>query len=85
MIDKCDGLNKLLKEQETIIKRHIEKHKYYAHKETMNEAVADFVDKYAWLMREIYCNSSCSKSNECPAYQNYLKNSSEIEKEVNNK
>ena len=85
MQDRCDGLDKLLKEQEIVIKRHITKHQYYTHKETMNEAIQDFIDKYAWVMREIYCNSSCSKSKECSAYQNYLKNNSEIEKEVSNK
>ena len=79
MIDRCENLDNLLKEQELVIKRHIKKHKYYTHKENMEDAISDFVDKYAWIMREIYCNSACSKSKECIAYQNYLKNNKEIE------
>jgi len=79
MIDRCENLAKLLEEQELVIRRHISKHKYYAHKENMEEAIQDFIDKYGWLMREMYCNSSCVKSKECLAYQNYLSNNKEIE------
>ena len=78
MIDRCENLAKLLEEQELVIRRHIQKHKYYAHKNNMEEAIADFVNKYAFIMREVFCNSSCLKSNECLAYKNYKANNGEI-------
>lgn len=79
MTDKCESLDTLLKEQELVIRRHIKKHQFYHNKATIHEAINDFLDKYGWIMREIYCDASCSKSKDCEAYKNYLKNNKEID------
>jgi len=70
-IENCRHLDELLKEQTKVIVRHIDKHKWYKGIDNKDKAVEDFVDKYAFIMREMYCDL-CPENNECRTYQGYL-------------
>lgn len=71
-MEECKHLESLLIEQEHIIRRHIDQHKWYKMIADKNRAVEDFIEKYAWVMREMYCDL-CPDSKECKPYNNYLK------------
>lgn len=71
-IKYCTNLKKLLSVECEIIKRHIDDHKWFnaiADKET---AICDFIEKYAWLMREVYCGSVCEKRYECECAEEFI-------------
>lgn len=61
----CNQLKNLLKIQTQIIEEHIDKHKWFNHIEDKNEAIVDFIDKYAWLMRQMFCEYICEKRDDC--------------------
>jgi hypothetical protein len=63
--DKCERVSEIVSAESEVIKDHLDKHKYYNHLDTDNEAIADFVKKYAWIMREAYCGSVCRDRNKC--------------------
>lgn len=65
MPQRCDKLADFLSIELKIIEEHIDRHKWFNHIENKDEAVADFVKKYGWLMRCVYCNYVCSNSGEC--------------------
>ena len=68
---QCKELSGLLKEQTKIISRHLEDHQYFQHIEDTNKAALDFIDKYGWVMREVYCDN-CSENKFCYSYQQYI-------------
>jgi hypothetical protein len=59
----CSQIRELLKVELSIIQKHLDEHKWFQHIEDKNMAVNDFIEKYAWLMKEMYCNFSCKKEN----------------------
>jgi hypothetical protein len=65
----CDQLKDLLHVEGKIIQRHIDRHKWFQHIPDKNAAVIDFVEKYGWLMREIYCENLCPKKGECHVFK----------------
>ena len=65
MIECCDQLHVVMKVQTGIINKHIDEHKWCNHIEDRNEAIADFVGKFGWIMRETYCNTSCAHKDIC--------------------
>lgn len=69
----CNRLKELLKEETEIIKRHIDEHAYFQGIENKEDAVRDFIDKYAFIMREAYCDL-CQETKTCEYYRNYLEN-----------
>jgi hypothetical protein len=71
-IENCKHLEELMKEHVKIIERHIQKHKWYKMISDKDRAVEDFIDKYAFIMREMYCDL-CPENNECEAYSKYMK------------
>jgi len=71
-MENCNHLEELLKEQVLIIGRHIEEHKWFQQIENKQKAISDFINKYGWVMREMYCDL-CPEGNDCTAYQKYLK------------
>jgi trehalose-6-phosphate synthase len=71
-MEKCEHLKEFIEEQKTIMRRHLDKHKYYRGIADREKAVESFVSDYAWLMREMYCDKVCPNSKDCAAYQNYL-------------
>lgn len=67
----CTHLEDFLKEQVTIIERHIDEHKYFSHIEDKGQATLDFINRFGWVMREAYCDM-CSGRPDCESYKNYL-------------
>jgi hypothetical protein len=64
---KCTRVHDILRAETEVIKAHLNRHKWYNHIKDENEAVMDFIWKYAWLMREIYCGRLCGSSQKCDA------------------
>jgi len=80
-MEHCTHLKEYLEEQKKIMARHLDKHKYYQHIADPTSALQDFIDKYAWVMREMYCDKICAENKSCMAYQSYLKKIDGAEKE----
>jgi hypothetical protein len=73
-LDFCDRVKDLLQVESRVIKRHIDRHKWFQHIRDKNEAVKDFIEKYGWLMREVYCENMCSKKDTCKVYKKVMIN-----------
>lgn len=71
MDNNCDHLKDFLKSQKKIITRHIDEHKWFTHIKDDNQAMIDFIKKYGWLMREIYCENACPHEN-CEAFKSTI-------------
>jgi hypothetical protein len=61
----CAHLDELLKCEVDIIKRHLERHKWYNAIPDEAEGISDFIKRYGWLMRELYCGYACPDRNNC--------------------
>ncbi len=61
----CQHLDTLLESQSGIIQRHLERHKWFRHIKTPEEAIADFVREFGWVMRELYCGLICADRSAC--------------------
>jgi len=72
MPDHCTHLSELAKVQREIISRHIERHKWFSHIIDRQEAAEDFIEKFGWIMRELYCGYICAERHECEMAQQYL-------------
>ena len=73
--DKCTNLQKLLEVEREVIERHIDMHKWCNHIENREEAICDFIKKYAWLMKEMYCGTQCDKKEECNLAKEFISKS----------
>lgn len=62
---QCEHLREFLDCQIDIIQRHLEKHKWFNQIPTEAEGIRDFIKKYGWLMRDLYCRHACEKRGEC--------------------
>ena len=65
MPENCDHLDQFLRMQITIIKRHIHRHQWFQHIDNREKAIADFIEKYGWIMRETYCGFTCINRENC--------------------
>lgn len=65
MPDSCTHLRELNQAQTTIIKRHIDEHKWFAHIADEEEGKLDFILKFGWAMREVFCNYICGERSGC--------------------
>ena len=77
MEDHCTHLEEILKAETEIIQRHVNEHKWYMSEEKgesveYDDAIIDFVDKYAWIMREFYCGYVCEFRADCEPAQKYM-------------
>lgn len=68
----CRNLSALSAIQRDIIEKHIEKHKWYNGIENKEEAIQDFIDKFAWIIREMYCGYICGQRFRCKDAQKYI-------------
>lgn len=68
----CQKLRELLLEETEIIKRHLDEHAYFTGLDK-EKAARDFISKYAFVMREAYCDM-CSETKTCKDYKAYLEN-----------
>lgn len=71
MIDECQNIRDILDAQLEIIERHVEQHKWFQHIENTEDAIRDFIEKYGFIMRELYCSRICEKRFECEYAQQY--------------
>jgi hypothetical protein len=62
---KCTKVSEILTVEIEVIKNHLSMHKYYNHIDCDDDAIIDFVHKYAWVMRETYCGSICRYRETC--------------------
>ncbi len=68
----CAHLPDFLDKFEPIITAHLSEHKQFNGIYDDREATANFVKKFAWAPREIYCDNVCKESATCKVYQEYL-------------
>lgn len=73
MSNRCEKLDKLLECQREVITRHIDEHKWFAQEPDREKGIADFIKRYAWLMREMFCAYSCELRNECELAKKMIK------------
>lgn len=72
MQEMCTHLKDLVSAELSIIERNIDKHKWLRHIEDKNEAVADFIEKYIWVVREMYCGYVCKDKDNCILAQEFI-------------
>ena len=61
----CDHLAEFVKLEFELIQKHIDAHKWFHHIPNLDAGIKDFIEKYGWLMRELYCGQICEKRHEC--------------------
>ncbi len=71
-IKKCIHLDDLLKVETKLIKKHIDKHQYFNHIKNHNEGIRDFINKFGWLFRELYCGYVCKDRYYCELAKEYI-------------
>ncbi len=64
---RCTRIKDILDVERKVILSHLDKHKWFNHIADPNEAISDFVWKYAWLMREVFCGALCDGKDTCEA------------------
>ena len=84
MNQNCTHLDDLLRAEIPLIKRHIMEHKWYQHIQDDNKAMADFIDKYGWILREFYCGYVCKDRQDCELAKQYLPNGNGGKNETQN-
>ena len=52
---KCNRTSQVMAVEIDLIKKHVGKHKEYNNILSDDDAIIDFVDKFAWIMREAVC------------------------------
>ena len=62
---QCRKTKDIIEAEREVIKRHLDRHKWFRHINDENQAVIDFVWSYAWLMMECYCGKLCKESKRC--------------------
>lgn len=65
MTTQCVQLSLFLQVERDIIEKHIEDHKWFRQIADYNQGVADFIQNYGWLMREMYCAHICKERENC--------------------
>lgn len=71
-INSCTHLEDILKAEVPLIKRHIERHKWFKHIGNENDAMIDFIEMYGFIMREFYCTYVCDERKSCNLSKQYL-------------
>ena len=61
----CKHLKEFVGIEKDVILRHIQNHKWYREIGDYNEGVADFIECYGWLMRDMYCTAICEYREDC--------------------
>ena len=69
MTNHCVKLALFLQVEQEIIDKHIAEHKWFRQIADHNQDVADFIENYGWLMREMYCTHICPARGECALAQ----------------
>lgn len=64
-VDHCEKLKNLLECQMEVIERHIDEHKWFNQISDKEKGMSDFIKKYGWIMRELYCGFACELREQC--------------------
>jgi hypothetical protein len=68
----CSKLKDLLAAEMELIKKHVDNHKWYNKIENYEDGVADFVGKFGWIMRELYCGYACERREQCEIAKEFV-------------
>jgi len=88
--ENCCHLKDILKVERSLILKHVANHRWYNQFNNDQETIVDFIHKYAWLMREVFCTYMCKYRHTCSASDEFKKVSlpdisdGEIEKYIQN-
>ena len=80
----CVQLEHFIKAELNVMKKHLSEHKWFQHITDDNLALADFNEKYGWIMREMYCGNSCPERFKCELAKKFLQNDDEENKNESN-
>jgi hypothetical protein len=82
MKGSCPKLNELLNAEIEVIKRHLDEHKWFQHIVDDSDGAIDFIEKYGWLMREMYCSYCCPMKGHCEWEKSFISQDCEVEETV---
>lgn len=68
---RCDHLNEFLEMELEILRCHFDKHKYFKGIADKDEAMNNFLDTYAGILRHVFCAYIC-KHKDCSVWQNLI-------------
>jgi hypothetical protein len=54
-----------MKTQLEVIRKHLDEHMYLQQIPNQDDAIVSFIEKYGWLMRELYCTKVCELRCNC--------------------
>lgn len=66
-MSQCKHVKDINSAQIRLIRKHLEKHKWYRHLPDDDTAALSFVNEYATLMRDSYCGRECEEWKTCSA------------------
>ena len=69
----CIHLADLLGRLGKITEVHINEHKWFRGIGSPEDAIGDFVDKFGWVARDMYCGGLCPDEKTCEMHRQYLK------------
>ena len=74
---ECSHLGELLAAERVVLLRHVEEHAYFMGEREhrgveLGEAANDYIEKYAWIMREFYCGFVCPDRFGCEIAREFL-------------
>jgi len=68
----CRHIQRLLAAQRKVILEHLAEHKWYQHIADENLGVLDFIAKYGFVMREMYCGFACPERHSCEWTKSFM-------------
>ena len=75
----CKHLKKFLNAEMKVITDHLSEHKWFQHIADDDQAMIDFIGKYGWIMREMYCGFACHERHDCEIARRFLPKENEDE------
>ena len=64
-MESCNHVKEVNEAEIGVIERHIAEHKWCNNICDSDEGIIDFIQKYAWIMHEMYCESACPDRDNC--------------------
>lgn len=64
-MEYCTQFKDMMRVEAEVIEESISFHQYCNHFSNTDAAIADFLTKYGWLMRTMYCKCKCPYKQEC--------------------
>ena len=63
--EPCVHLVEFLRCEMDVMERHLANHKWFNKIPDEADGIADFISKYGWLMRDLYCRYACELRSTC--------------------